>query len=175
MSEETGMFMQQVVKVEYDMQPTPLQRHYGKQMAKRRIIAHKCPECDLVYVPPRGYCPICVVETSEEHEVEIEPKGTITTFTVVNPIQYQGQQEKDVYVLASILLDGASMTIGQQRIGEIPPDEVRTGMRVEAEWASDADGDGGGGRNAMMGSGIAHWGPSGEPDVPLEKFKDHIL
>ena len=100
----------------------------------------------------------------DQGRVELEPRGTVTTFTVVEPVQYQGQQEKSTYVVASILLDGAGVSLGQQRLGEIDPDDVRTGMRVEVEWAE-----------AGAASPIKHWGPNGEPDVPREQLQEHIL
>lgn len=164
---EPVTMMKQVVSVGYAMRPSPIQARYAKEIAQRRIVGHKCPECGLVYVPPRGYCGICVVETTWERDaVQVTDKGTVTSFTVVTPVQYPGQEEKDVYVVASILLDGASMTLGQQRVGEIAPEDVRTGLRVEAEWASAGDG---------KGFQIKHWGPCGEPDVPIEELADHVL
>ncbi len=92
------------------------------------------------------------------------PRGTVTTFTVVEPVQYQGQHEKSPYVVAAILLDGAGVALGQQRLGEIDPEDVRTGMRVEVEWAEPG-----------AGSPIKHWGPNGEPDVPRDQLQEHIL
>ena len=62
----------------------------------------------------------------------------VTTFTVVDPVQYQGQEEKSPYVVAAILLDGAGVALGSQRLGEIEPDDVRIGMRVEVETSSTA-------------------------------------
>ena len=66
--------------------------------------------------------------------------------------------------MAAILLDGAGVTLGQQRLGEIEPDDARMGMRVEVEWAE-----------AGAGNPIKHWGPNGEPDVPHEELRKHIL
>ena len=162
--EDDGKFMQQVVSVEYDMKPSPEQVAYGKELAKHRIVGHRCPECGLTYVPGSGFCPLCAVALGDQGRVELEPRGTVTTFTVVEPVQYQGQQEKSTYVVASILLDGAGVSLGQQRLGEIDPDDVRTGMRVEVEWAE-----------AGAASPIKHWGPNGEPDVPRERLQEHIL
>ncbi len=169
--EDTVTFMSQETAVDYLMRGTPTQARYGEQMSRHKITGHKCPECDFVYVPPRGYCPLCVVMTGDEHEVTVEPRGTVTSFTVVDPSQYPGGGEKETYVVASILLDGASVTIGQQRVSEIAPEDVHTGLRVEAEWASgDASGNAG-----MMGSSIAYWAPNNEPDVPFEELKGHVL
>ena len=94
----------------------------------------------------------------------LETRGTVTTFTVVNPVQYKGQQEKSPYVVAAILLDGAGVSLGHQRLGEIDPDDARIGMRVEVEWAE-----------ANATDPIKHWGPNGEPDVPREQLQEHII
>ena len=156
--------MKQVVSVEYDMKPSPEQRAYARELAKHRIVGQRCPECGLTYVPGSGYCPICSVAIGEDGRVELEPRGTVATFTVVEPVQYPGQQEKSPYVVAAILLDGAGVALGQQRLGEIDPDDARIGMRVEVEWAE-----------AGASNPIQHWGPNGEPDVPRDQLREHIL
>ncbi len=86
-----------------------------------------------------GFCPICVVETTEADEVEISDKGIVTSWTVLTPIQYHGQTEREDYALASILLDGADGTIGQQRLVDVALDQIRMGMRVEAVWADESE------------------------------------
>ncbi len=162
--EDAGKFMRQVVSVEYDMKPSPEQIAYGKALAQHRIVGHRCPECGLTYVPGSGYCPLCAVPIGEDGHVELATRGTVTTFTVVDPVQYKGQEEKSPYVVAAILLDGAGVALSTQRLGEIEPEDVRTGMRVEVEWAEPGAAD-----------PIKHWGPNGEPDVPREQLREHIL
>ena len=54
-------------------------------------------------------------------------------------LQYPGQEETEKYVVASVLLDGSDSTIGQQRIEGVPHNEVRSGMRVKAEWIPEAE------------------------------------
>ena len=178
MASEPVKFMEQMVSLEYKVRASPLGKAYAERLRQGKITGHKCPQCGLVQTPPSGFCAICVVPTSyEEHGVELADRGTITSFTVVAPIQYRGQQERDRYATASILLDGADGTTGGQRIEEIPLDEIRMGMRVEAVWVPEAErgaGEGGRGR-ATMGGAISHWRPTGEPDTPLEKFAEHIL
>ena len=127
-------------------------------------------------MPPR-YCPLCAVPTGEADEVEIEPRSTITTFSVITPLQYQGQEEKDDYVQATILLDGSHSTLGMQRINDVPIADVHTGIRVEAVWrpASERKVGGGAGRNLALGEAISGWKPTGEPDAPLEQYADYIV
>ena len=169
--------MKQMVALEYAVRPSPLTLDYLGKLRAGRIVGHRCPECELVYVPPRGFCQICVVPTqTPEHEVAIADRGTVTSFTVVDPIQYHGQTEREVYALASILLDGASGTLGQQRIADVPLEQVRMGLRVEAVWIPEAERksdlrD----QGAMLGGSIRHWRPSGEPDTPLSRFQEHIV
>src|ERR1039458_575961 len=134
---EDVKFIEHLVSLDYAVRTSPMQRRFGEQMDQHRLVGHRCPSCRLVYVPPKGFCPLCVVATTEEDEVEVADRGTLTSFTVLTPIQYRGQKEREDYVLASILLDGADSTIGQQRIEGIANDQVRMGMRVSAAWAAD--------------------------------------
>jgi uncharacterized OB-fold protein len=172
-------FMSQMTTVEYRLpRQSALARRISEAIAEGRIIGHECPECGKVYVPPRSYCPLCSVPTGDEHERDVQPRGTITTFSVITPLQYQGQEEKDDYVQATILLDGSSSTLGMQRVVDIPIADVRTGLRVGAIWrpASERKISGGsGGRNLALGEAIAGWKPTGEPDAPLEQYADYIV
>src|SRR5438128_5308897 len=125
--------------VEYAIpEPSLLSIHFGEQLARGRIIGHRCPQCAKVYMPPRGYCPLCVVETTDADEVEVADRGTITTFSVITPLQYQGQEETEDYVQATILLDGADTTIMVMRMDGIAIADVRSGMRVQAVWPPEA-------------------------------------
>ena len=175
MANEPVQFMQQPISLEYKFRASPIMVEFGRALRERRVVGHRCPRCERVYVPPTGFCAICVVLTStQDHGVEVADRGIVTSFTVVDPIQYQGQQEQQVYVLASILLDGASGTMGQQRVAEVPASDVRMGMRVKAAWLADDERKGFNPR-APLGGAIQHWIPSGEPDAPLEIFAEHII
>jgi hypothetical protein len=173
---ENVAFMQQMVNLDYKIVTSPTQRRFDQLMRDGRIIGHRCPSCSKVYVPPKGFCALCCVVTGDQDETEVKDAGVITSFTVITPIQYRGQKERDEYVLANILLDGASGTVGQQRIGGIPNDQVRMGMRVKAVWNTDApDEEGGGMRGWGLGAMVKHWEPTGEPDESRERYQEHIL
>jgi uncharacterized OB-fold protein len=169
-------FMQQVIGLDYAIRVSPLSIDFGRKLNDGTITGHRCPQCGLVYVPPRGFCPICVIETTAKDEVTIADRGAVTSWTVLTPIQYHGQKERDDYALASILLDGASGTIGQQRLLDVALDDIRMGMRVEAVWADPADRAGEpDARGWGFGSAIKGWRPTGEPDADEASFKDHVL
>jgi hypothetical protein len=176
-TEERVAFMQQMVNLDYKIVTSPIHRRFDKQMRDGRIVGQKCPSCGLVYVPPKGFCPMCSVVMTEEHEVDVKDTATLTSFTVITPIQYQGQKEKEEYVLANLLLDGADSSIGQQRIEGIAHNEVRMGMRVKAVWATPEERteEGGGMRGWGLTSAVKHWIPSGEPDTPREEYQEHVL
>lgn len=170
-------FMQQKVDLDYAIVTSPVQRRFAEQMQQGRIVGQRCPSCSLVFVPPKGFCPLCSVVMEASDEVDVRDTATVTSFTVITPIQYQGQQEKEEYVLANLLLDGADSTIGQQRIEGIAHDQVRMGLRVKAVWASadERTEEGGGMRGWGLTGAVKHWEPSGEPDAPRDRYREHVL
>ncbi|MGQ0826457.1 MAG: Zn-ribbon domain-containing OB-fold protein [Actinomycetota bacterium] len=171
--------MSQMTRVEYKVPaPSALSRHVVEQLAAGRVIGHKCPQCERVYVPPRGYCPLCVIATTAAHEVEIAARGVVTTYSVITPLQYPGQEEKADYVQATILLDGSHSTVGMQRMDGIPIADVHSGLRVEATWKSESERSvtpGGGMRSMGLGEAIGGWRPTGEPDAPLDEYADYVV
>jgi len=171
--------MQQLISLDYTQRTNPLASRFGQELVRGRIIGHRCPECGRVYSPPRGFCPLCVVETTGVDEVEVSDRGTLTQFTIVSPVQYYGQNERESYVQASILLDGADTPIGGQRLPGIPHDELRMGMRLQAVWRPEGERKLSGGDRAWGGSGIdgavSHFEPTGEPDASPERYKGYAI
>jgi len=104
-------------------------------ITEKRIIGQRATPDSRVYVPPRGADPELGQPTPIE--VEVAQVGTVTSFCVVN-LQFYGSVMEIPYVSALILLDGADLSI-MHLIQEVPADEVRIGMRVEAVWRDDAD------------------------------------
>ena len=130
---------------------------------QRKILGERCPVCGKVYVPPRGACPTDGVPTEEE--VELAHAGIVTTFCVVN-VQFYGQVMELPYVSALVLLDGADIEI-MHLIQEVPADQVRMGMRVEAVWVDDD-------KLAPTLESIRYFRPTGEPDAPYESFRKYV-
>ena len=151
------------VRLDYTFTAGRAQSRFLRGIAQRRILGQRCPQCRNVYVPLRGSCPTCAVPTAEE--VELAHSGTITTFCVVN-LPFLGQQIRPPYVCASILLDGADISIFHL-IQEIDAHEVRMGMRVEAVWVEPE----------ALGptlESIKYFRANGEPDAPYESYKDRL-
>ena len=150
-------------------------------LADGRIIGHKCPECgEGLRAAARLLPAVRRPDRPRPTRSTSQPRGTITTFSVITPLQYQGQEEKEDYVQATILLDGSHSTLGMQRIDGIPIGDVHTGLRVAAVWRrrGGAQAVGAGSRRratSALGEAISGWKPTGEPDAPLEQYADYIV
>lgn len=142
-------------RLDYRYTPGRAQSAYLDALSRRRIVGERCPSCHKVYVPPRGACPTCGVATTER--VEVGPRGTVTTFCIVN-IKAKNLDMDVPYVYAHIALDGADLAL-HARIGGIPYDQVRMGLRVEPVWTE-------GGRHPD------HYRPTGEPDADYDAYKE---
>jgi uncharacterized OB-fold protein len=130
--------------------------------AAGKFIGQRCPVCKKVYVPSRGSCPTDGVPTDEE--VILGNKGTVTTFCIVN-VPFAGQSIQIPYICAMVLLDGADISF-MGLIQEIPIEEVRMGLRVEAVWVAPED------LGPTLAS-VKHFRPAGEPDAEYETYKDY--
>ncbi|WP_406404406.1 OB-fold domain-containing protein [Streptomyces sp. NBC_00879] len=142
-------------RLDYTYSPGRAQSAYINALAGRRTVGERCPQCRKVYVPPRGACPTCGVATDEQ--VEVGPRGTVTTYCIVN-IKAKNLDIEVPYVYAHIALDGADLAL-HGRIGGIPYDQVRMGLRVEPVWTD-------GSRHPD------HYRPTGEPDADYDAYKE---
>ncbi|MFJ8632096.1 Zn-ribbon domain-containing OB-fold protein [Streptomyces sp. NPDC093568] len=142
-------------RLDYTYSPGRAQTAYINALAERRNVGERCPSCRKVYVPPRGACPTCGLATSEQ--VEVGPGGTVTTFCIVN-IKAKNLDIEVPYVYAHIALDGADLAL-HGRIGGIPYDQVRMGLRVEPVWTEGA-------------RYPDHYRPTGEPDADYDTYKE---
>lgn len=100
------------------------------ELRDNRIIKGiKCPTCNIVSVPPRSTCKYCFGQQSEM--VDVSDKGTLLTYAVAyqpNPVQ---PVKGDPVIYGIIQLDGAD-TGFVHMLGEVDPNEVKSGMRVKA-------------------------------------------
>ncbi|AZQ39555.1 DNA-binding protein [Streptomyces cyaneochromogenes] len=142
-------------RLDYTYSPGRAQTAYINALAEHRNVGERCPSCRKVYVPPRGACPTCGLATSEQ--VEVGPGGTVTTFCIVN-IKAKNLDIEVPYVYAHIALDGAGLAL-HGRIGGIPYDQVRMGLRVEPVWTEGA-------------RYPDHYRPTGEPDADYDTYRE---
>ncbi|MDH7485972.1 MAG: Zn-ribbon domain-containing OB-fold protein [Anaerolineae bacterium] len=95
-----------------------------------RFLGTRCETCGLTYVPPALFCERCFAQLDDW--VEVTNTGTVFTYTVLYlDLDEQPLAEPDI--LAYVKLDGSDGGL-VHRLGEVSPDQVEIGMRVEAVW-----------------------------------------
>ncbi|QXC62912.1 Zn-ribbon domain-containing OB-fold protein [Aquihabitans sp. G128] len=151
-------------RLDYEFTAGEASSRFLKGITQKKIIGQRATPESRVYVPPRGADPELGATTPIE--VEVAQVGTVTSFCMVN-VAFYGSVMELPYTSALILLDGADLSI-MHLIQEIPADEVRIGMRVEAVWRDDAD------IEPTLES-IKWFRPNGEPDDPNVRIpgEDH--
>lgn len=102
------------------------------ELENRRFMATLCAACKRVYAPPRPLCPDCQQITQW---IELPGTGTIETYSILH---YSPDSTLDVkelktpYVLAYVLLDGASTLF--PHLVDAPLESVSIGMRVRVQY-----------------------------------------
>jgi hypothetical protein len=150
------------IRLDYLFSAGIAQSHNLKGLAEGKFIGQRCPVCRKVYVPSRGSCPVDGVPTDEV--IELANTGTVTTYCVVN-VPFAGQSIQIPYICAMVLLDGADISF-MGLIQEIPTDEVRMGLRVEAVWVEPEE------LGPTMAS-VRYFRPTGESDADYEIYKSY--
>lgn len=177
-TKKENMVMEHLVSLTYRERLTPNLNRFVDELLDGHIVGHRCPSCGRVYVPPKGYCPLCVVATGTEDEVQVSDTGTVTGFTIVTPVAYYGQKETQPFVYASVLLDGADTPLGGQDITGIAHEDLHSGVRVKGVWVPKKDRKVEGISNrgwGGLGSVITSFEATGEPDATPDVYKEHIF
>jgi uncharacterized OB-fold protein len=150
------------VRLEYDHSAGAAATHFLRGLLERKILGARSGPGAPVMVPPRGADP----RTSElaAEMVEVKDTGTVVTYSVIR-VPSENIHFELPYVCVSILLDGAGVPFFHV-LQNCPLDDVRIGMRVKARWVGDD-------QLKSNISSIEYFEPTGEPDVPFEKIKEH--
>lgn len=147
----------------YRYTPGTAPTRFLRGLADKKILGERDPVNGDVYVPPRGMSPIAGLPTTEQ--VELPDRGSLAAFCVVH-IGFGVNAPPTPFVSALVLLDGAAVSIYGTLL-EIPIEEVRIGMRVEAVWAPEDE-------LTTSFENIRYWRPLDEPDVPAETLQGHM-
>ena len=90
-------------QLHYDYSCGRVVTRFLRGLEQGQIEATVCPKCEMAWLPPRGYCERCFVETNKW--VRVGPEGTLEAFTIVT--QEFDNLPKPPYVIAFCRLDGA--------------------------------------------------------------------
>ncbi len=100
------------------------EKFFREIMENGRLIASRCPKCNLNYLPPRIYCEKCLSKLDEY--VPIENSGTVETFTMCHQ-DADGKELTQPVGVALVRFPGAHGGIVHKTKGD-----VSIGDRVQA-------------------------------------------
>lgn len=105
-----------------------------------KIMGTQCHKCRRIVVPPRAFCEWCFKPADEW--VQVKDTGTVNTFSI-SYTDWAANRITEPEFPAVIELDGASQGIGLfHLLGEVKPEEVKVGLRVQAVWKPPAEREG---------------------------------
>jgi len=103
---------------------------------RKRIMGTRCPKCNRVYVPARSICGDCFVQIDEW--IEVSNKGTVLSYAIDYETKCPQPVEPPI-VYGIIQLDGADTGLVHM-LGEVDPEQLRIGMRVQAVFKAEREG-----------------------------------
>ena len=110
---------------------------YLEELEAGRLIGRRCDLCRRVVVPPRMFCEICFRPTDDW--VVLQDSGTVKTFSLCY-VTWDMKRLQQPQIPAVIDIDGASKGMGiMHMLGQVEPDAVQIGMRVQAVWKPAAE------------------------------------
>ncbi|GAB4471990.1 MAG: Zn-ribbon domain-containing OB-fold protein [Anaerolineales bacterium] len=96
------------------------------------ILGSYCATCRKTVTPPRIVCEWCF--RPMQRFVQLSDTGTVNTFSICY-VTWDVKRITTPEIPAVIEIDGASAGHGfLHKLGEVHPDEVQIGMRVQAVW-----------------------------------------
>jgi len=111
-------------------------RFFAEIRDNGKIMGIRCPQCDVVFVPPRTTCGRCF---SQLHEwVEVGNQGTLETYAQVR-YKTSVQPAEAPFYYGIIKLDGADTGLAHI-VGDLKGQEPRIGMRLRAVFQEERKG-----------------------------------
>ena len=151
------------IRLDFDFTPGIAQSKFLRGLEQGPLWANAARSAARSTCPSRGSCPTDGVPTTED--VLLSNSGTVTTYCVVN-VPFAGQSIEIPYICAQILLDGANLSF-MGLLQEIPTDQIRMGMRVEAVWVEPDE-------LVPSLASVKYFRPNGEPDADYDTYKEYL-
>ena len=125
---------------EWKLESITLIRKTLEGLKEHKMLANKCPNCGLVYFPPKPFCRCLSIP---DKFVEIKDTATVTTYTFTGAWAYEGIADDEVsgtpLIFAGIVFDGSD-TMTVCNLNDVEPEQVSVGMRVRLKWPDKMEG-----------------------------------
>ncbi|HUU63891.1 MAG TPA: Zn-ribbon domain-containing OB-fold protein [Dehalococcoidia bacterium] len=120
-----------------------LMQRFIEELANRKILGAKCPDCGYTYVPPRSRCGKCYAKIEQKNLITLSGKGTLVGYTTAY-VELDGKGNfgdlKEPGIIGAIKLENADSTIFMPLEG-IKPRDVTEGLKVEVQWREETKGE----------------------------------
>jgi uncharacterized OB-fold protein len=105
---------------------------YLQGLKDGQLTGVRCEKCQRVVIPPRTVCEWCFVPMDDW--VILPDTGVVNTFSLCY-VTWDMQYPEDPELPAVIDIDGTRPPVGiMHMLGEVDPNEVAIGMKVQAVW-----------------------------------------
>lgn len=105
---------------------------YLAELKEGRLIGVRCRHCRRTVIPPRVFCEWCFRPMDEW--VPLPDTGTVNTFSLCY-VTWDMRRLTEPEIPAVIDIDGTHPPVGiLHLLGEVEPQAVQIGMRVQAVW-----------------------------------------
>ena len=131
------------ITANYNWSVGVLMETFFKSLAKKKILASKCPACEYTYVPPRNRCGKCSAEMKKGNLVPVSGKGRLKSYTLARvQLDADGNfvDRKQPEIIGAVQLEGTDSTVFMPLQG-IKPEAIRAGMKVEVQWSKKPKGE----------------------------------
>jgi uncharacterized OB-fold protein len=107
---------------------------YLAELKKGRLVGVRCDRCHRTVIPPRNFCEWCFRPMDDW--VHLPDTGTVNTFSLCY-VTWDMKHLAEPELPAVIDIDGTKPVGGiMHMLGEVKPDRIRIGMKVQAVWKS---------------------------------------
>lgn len=123
--------------VEYDWDSGVAIGAYLEGLKNGKLLASYSPSSDRTVVPPRTFDELTWQQIDDLRD--LPGTGRVNTFSLCY-VNWDATRRDEPLLPAVIELDGASPGMGiLHMLGEVEPDDIEIGMKVEAVWKPEAE------------------------------------
>jgi uncharacterized OB-fold protein len=111
-------------------------------LEQKKVIGNKCSKCGKVFCPPRQICGECKeILPLDQNWVDLPDTGILVNYTMTTYkiSDRRDRKVKDLQIIGMVQIDGSNTAI-VNRVLNLSPEEVKTGMKLEIEWSEKTTG-----------------------------------